>query len=174
VSRRSTRLDSHSARVMILLRHFGPTSEKQLLGLTKLAKLDFLLRYPLFTERLLERRGEPWALGTEPSDSERLAVETRMIRYKYGPWDNRYYPILGALLGLGLAQVSKSGRSFEMNLTPEGAELAAELAREPEWAPLDERALFLKQRFDFTGSKLKNLIYQELPEVIDRPLRTVI
>ena len=156
------------------MRHFGPTPEKQLVGLTKLAKLDFLLRYPVFTERLLQRRGQAWAFGTEPSDSERLAVETRMIRYKYGPWDNRYYPILGALVGLGLAQVSKSGPSFEMNLSTAGAELAAELARESEWVPVEDRAMFLSEHFDVTGSKLKKLIYEELPDVIDRPLRTLI
>jgi hypothetical protein len=88
------------------------TDDKPLEGLTKLAKLDFLMRYPTFTDQLLRGLGADWELGTEPTDSEELAVESRMVRYKYGPWDDRYYPVLGTLVGLGLAAVNKKGRTL--------------------------------------------------------------
>lgn len=81
--------DYHIARLLVLLRYFAPYGKKPLSGLTKLAKLDFLLRYPSFTDRLFLSRGVGWPLGAEPSDSEQIAVESRMIRYKYGPWDLR-------------------------------------------------------------------------------------
>lgn len=174
MSARSQRLDPHTARVLILLRHFGANTEKPLEGLTKLAKLDFLIRYPAFTDRLLAARGTSWAIGTEPSEDEEQAVESRMIRYKYGPWDDRYYPILGTLLGLGLVDLSKEGRTFVMSLTSAGTELAAEIAENDEWQREDLRASFLHTQFNMTGSRLKKLIYTELPDVVDRPIRTVI
>ncbi|MFF2308499.1 hypothetical protein ACFVVP_39115 [Streptomyces sp. NPDC058128] len=61
------------------------TAKRSLDGLTKLAKLDFLLRCPTMLERLLVEQGEGWTTGAEPTSSERLAVESRMTRYKYGP-----------------------------------------------------------------------------------------
>lgn len=174
VSDRSRRLDAHTGRVLILLRHFGATAEKPLEGLTKLAKLDFLMRYPGFTDRLLADLGADWTLGAEPTDDERQAVESRMVRYKYGPWDDRYYPVLGTLVGLGLVTLSKAGRTLVMSLTPAGADLASDIAGQEDWQQVDFRASFLRTHFDITGSRLKNLIYTKLPEVIDRPIRTLI
>lgn len=174
MSARSQRLDAHTGRVLILLRHFGATGEKPLEGLTKLAKLDFLIRYPTFTERLLENLGANWMLGTEPTDDEREAVESRMVRYKYGPWDDRYYPVLGTLVGLGLVTVGKEGRTLVMSLTDAGAGRAADIASQEEWQQVDRRASFLRTHFNMTGSRLKKLIYTKLPDVVDRPIRTVI
>jgi hypothetical protein len=174
VSARSQHLDAHTGRVLILLRHFGSTGDKPLEGLTKLAKLDFLIRYPAFTDQLLRDLGADWELGTEPTDSEKLAVESRMVRYKYGPWDDRYYPVLGTLVGLGLVAVNKKGRTLVMSLTEAGAELAAVIAEQADWEQVDRRASFLSKHFNVTGSRLKKLIYTKLPEVVDRPIRTVI
>lgn len=174
MSDRNQFLDAHTGRVLLLLRHFGATDAKPLEGLTKLAKLDFLIRYPTFTERLLNELGADWELGTEPSESERLAVESRMVRYKYGPWDDRYYPVLGTLVGLGLLSVAKKGRTLVMSLTESGTEVAAGLAEQDDWEQVDRRASLLRRHFNLTGSGLKKLIYTQLPEVVDRPIRTVI
>ena len=46
--------DYHIGRLLVLLRHFAPPDKRPMQGLTKLAKLDFLLRYPSFTDRLLQ------------------------------------------------------------------------------------------------------------------------
>ncbi|USQ77805.1 hypothetical protein [Ornithinimicrobium cryptoxanthini] len=174
MSARSQRLDAHTGRVLILLRHFGATGETPLEGLTKLAKLDFLIRYPVFTDRLLEDLGADWMLGTQPTDDERQAVESRMVRYKYGPWDDRYYPVLGTLVGLGLVTLGKKGRTLVMSLTEAGADLAANIAGQEDWQQVDLRASFLRTHFNVTGSRLKRLIYTKLPDVVDRPIRTVI
>ncbi len=97
-----------------------------------------------------------------------------MIRYKYGPWDDRYYPVLGTLAGLGLIDVARNGRSFKLSLTEHGLDLADQLAAEEEWTTTDMRAEFLRHEFNLSGSKLKKLIYTELPDVVDRPLRSLI
>lgn len=167
-------LDDHLGRLLILLRHVGFETERPLKGLTKLAKLDFLLRYPVFTERLMGNRGLSWTLGSEPAEEERLAVTSRMMRYKYGPWDDRYYPMLGALIGMGLISTWREKAAFYIALTFEGKDLAGELSVRDEWARIDARSEFLATNFNLTGSRLKSMIYDELPDVIDRPLRTKI
>lgn len=171
---RSEHLDVHAGRVLILLRYFGSSSDEPLTGLTKLAKLDFLMRYPAFTDQVLRDLGVEWELGTEPTENEELAVESRMVRYKYGPWDDRYYPVVGTLVGLGLVEVRKKGRTLLMNLTDVGADRAADIANQEDWQQVDRRAGFLRRHFNMTGSRLRQMIYTKLPDVVDRPLRAVI
>jgi hypothetical protein len=166
--------DYHIARLLVLLRHFAPASKKPLVGLTKLAKLDFLLRYPSFTDRLLSSRGASWPLGAAPIAAEFSAVESRMIRYKYGPWDDRYYSLLGCLVGMRLADVTTKGKALTIHLTTEGTIRATMLAENADWVIVDWRASMLKDYFDVTGSRLKEMIYRELPEVVDRPHRVEI
>jgi hypothetical protein len=166
--------DYHIARLLVLLRHFAPAGKKPLVGLTKLAKLDFLLRYPSFTDRLLISRGASWPLGSAPIEAEYNAVESRMIRYKYGPWDDRYYSLLGCLVGMRLAEVTAKGKALTVQLTPEGTMRASALAESADWSVVDLRALMLKDYFNLTGNKLKEMIYRELPDAVDRPHRSEI
>ena len=47
----------HHARILVLLLAFRhPDGASDIEGLTKLAKLDFLLRYPTFLERAIKKR----------------------------------------------------------------------------------------------------------------------
>ncbi|WP_188283052.1 hypothetical protein [Streptomyces sp. CBMA29] len=162
----------HEARVLLLISQFT-TAKKGLDGLTKLAKLDFLLRYPALLERLLNERNLSWPTGAEPTRFERIAVESRMTRYKYGPWDQRYYSVLGSLAARGLITYAGGGRA-EFRVTATGAIAADTLALTDEWAVVAERITLLKKHFNKTGSALKTLIYERLPDAVDRPWRTEI
>ncbi|MFF9360854.1 hypothetical protein [Streptomyces griseoluteus] len=162
----------HEARVLLLIGRFT-TARTGLAGLTKLAKLDFLLRYPAMLERLLAENGQIWPVGAEPTASERRAVESRMTRYKYGPWDQRYYSVLGSLAARGLITYGEGDRA-EFRITTTGAEAVATLSETPEWALVSQRAALLKRHFDKSGSALKTLIYERLPDAVDRPWRTEI
>jgi hypothetical protein len=171
---RSQDLDYHAGRVLILLSAFTREG-KGIDSLTKLAKLDFLLRYPVLLERLSRAvDAQPLDLLTQPTDEERLAVESRMVRYKYGPWDDRYYPILGMLIGTGLIRPEKSQRRTKLRATPLGIETAAGLATTGEWHTTALRCAYLHKNFNKTGNSLKDLIYKNLPEVVDRPHRSII
>jgi hypothetical protein len=171
--RASETTDYHAARLLILIDAFTDSNER-FDGLTKLAKLDFLLRYPVLLERLLEKRKLTWTPLLEPTISERSAVESRMIRHKYGPWDNRYYPLLGSLVSRDLVTVSGDRTGLAIRLTATGRRLAGELADTEEWRTVAGRSRFLKRHFNSTGNKLKLMIYAGLPDVVDRPRRSVI
>lgn len=160
----------HVARVLILVAAFSPTSRSKLDGLTKIAKLDFLLRYPVYLERLMESRNTPLPPPLRPSLEERQGLESAMIRYKYGPWDDRYYPLIGRLIGQGLVEPVEGRGVVALRATAAGRQVATELSQH-HWEVVSGRAKFLKRHLDLTGSTLQRLIYEEFPEVVDRPWR---
>jgi hypothetical protein len=166
-------MDYHVARILLLIDAFT-TPAASLEGLTKLAKLDFLLRYPSFLEQMLRGSGIPWPTGQQPSAAEQLAVESRMMRYKYGPWDDRYYAIVGCLLGSGLADSVIGKKRVALRTSPIGRARAEELAKRAAWQVVAQRCRLLKKYFDVSGNSLKERIYRELPEVVDRPQRELI
>ncbi|MGH9173608.1 MAG: hypothetical protein ACRD1H_04590 [Vicinamibacterales bacterium] len=146
--------------------------------MTKLAKLDFLLRYPALAPDVLDDLANADARlhlsdedMAEPSD-----VEAPMIRYKYGPWDDRYYPVIGALVGRGLLRYVRGRRgSVALATTPAGRRFAQQLAGSREWAEISDRSYAVAEASaGLTGSALKDLIYERLPGLMDRPQWQVI
>lgn len=163
---RSSRLDYHTARILLLIASYTRIHEKPLDGLTKLAKLDFLVRYPIFLQQLTEKVADQSLPDSiKPTDAERLGVESRMVRYKYGPWDDRYYPILGTLIGLNLITPTSGRGRVALSVTGEGAIIAESLAGQESWALIASRCSFVVDVFDMPGSRLKETIYRELPAV---------
>jgi hypothetical protein len=69
------------ARLLLLINAFT-TRTRGLEGRTKLAKLDFFLRYPEYLSRALEIRTARPAPETSMSTG---ALERGMIRYRFGP-----------------------------------------------------------------------------------------
>ena len=150
------------ARILLLIDGFT-TPTKSLDGRTKLAKLDFFLRYPSFMQRALAIRKPEENMEVSPED--KLNIEGRMIRYRYGPWDPSYYAVLGRLIGKGLVEVVPNKRGLSYRTTELGNQLAKSLAKEDTWLETRSRVKLLKQNFDLTGNSLKNFIYSHFPEV---------
>lgn len=154
--------DEGEARLLILIASFsGPG--RSLEGRTKLAKLDFLLRYPTFLRRALAKRGvsERALSGIEPVDD----IDNRMVRYRYGPWDPAYFALLGRLIGKGLVVAVPYSHGIGYRTTDAGTRVANALAETPEWADIAERARLLRSKFDIKGSTLMKFIYDNFPEV---------
>src|SRR3989304_7704696 len=80
-------------RLLILINAFT-TPTKSLEGRTKLAKLDFFLRYPGHLERALAILG-PAKISIPEEEQEN--IETKMVRYRFGPWDPSYFSLLGTI-----------------------------------------------------------------------------
>jgi len=166
----------HQARVLLLVDAVArtPGSGRKLDGLTKLAKLDFLVRYPALAQRVIDDADTDTRL--EPSEDDARESEAPMVRYKYGPWDDRYYPVIGALVGRGLLAYTRGRRgSVAMRLTPEGRTLARSLSTSEAWLDIAARCEAVAQHVGTrTGSQLKTLIYERLPEILQQPHREVI
>ncbi|MEV0052443.1 hypothetical protein AB0H34_18300 [Saccharopolyspora shandongensis] len=170
----------HQARVLLLVTAVaaGHGHGGKLDGLTKLAKLDFLLRYPALAPEVLERADHSdsrlhLSLDDVAAPTE---VEAPMVRYKYGPWDDRYYAVIGALIGRGLLRYAKGRKgSIAVAPTPSGRRLARELSGNPRWHEVSDRCQVIAEASaGMTGNTVKTLIYERLSDLMDRPHRQVI
>lgn len=155
----------HSARLLILLNAFHDRNGRQEIeGLTKLAKLDFFLRYPVMLEKALEARRRSAKLA-EVQPYERNSVESKMVRYRYGPWDHRYRQFLALMVGQGLVQVRKQGLGFMIGLTDRGHETANMLAEMSEFVAIARRAEVLRDSLDLTATGIMRFVYETFPEI---------
>lgn len=161
----------HATRLLILLATCGSGSPKRISGRTKLAKLDFFLRYPGFLTRALDvlrARGQhaPEYAAESPES------EAPMIRYRYGPWDPRYGDFLAVLESRGLVRVVGT-RVDSIELTAAGTRLAWRLMERDEFGELRVRGDALAPVLaTWTGTALKNFVYELFPtEVGARQLR---
>jgi hypothetical protein len=151
------------ARLLLLIDAFtGSTANLE--GRTKLAKLDFLLRYPRFLRRAVEIRAPQAALpDPEPNEGN---IEQRMVRYRYGPWDPAYFALLGSLIGRGLITPVSHRSGVGYRTTEEGGRAARDLAATDAWADIADRTRLLKRHFgSVSGTFLMKFIYEHFPEV---------
>jgi len=145
-------LEFHAARLLLLLKLCGKRGRID--GLTKMAKLDFFVRYPRFFAEACEE------LGEVPRD-EPLPVESAMVRYRYGPWDHRYYHVLSFLEGARLVEVSRIGKTFRLELTELGIATSAQLEKKPSFQELALQMRQVKKVLgNKSGSALKKIIYE--------------
>jgi hypothetical protein len=148
----------HASRLLLLLLVCGISGRVD--GLTKLAKLDFFIRYPAFFERIAQHLGKPVESATQ-------SIESAMIRHHYGPWDKRYYHLLPFLQARGLIEIRKEGKSYIFELTDDGKKLAFVFSKEPEFAAQVSQMKRVKKVLGTkTGSRLKSLIYEVFDEEI--------
>jgi hypothetical protein len=171
---KSENLAYHGARLLILIRFAGkPRTDPAILpgieGRTLLAKLDFFLRYPAYLRRASEIIGVSIENPNIIDFDEINSVESRMIRYLYGPWDELYYPVLAYLIGKQLIKVSKKKNTEIFQLSKKGNEIAEQLALTTEYADVTSRAAFLPKLFSkHNGNTLRKFIYENFPDVVNR------
>jgi len=162
-------VEFHAARLLLLMHICGVSGKIE--GLTKMAKLDFFVRYPEFFEvaRNAVSQKEQSAASNLGSQKQ---VESAMVRHHYGPWDKRYYHTLAHLEAKQLIYVGKEKKSYQISLTPLGLEKARMLATKPSFMAIVNRMREVKKVFGGkTGTSLKDLIYRIFDkEVGKRPM----
>lgn len=155
----------HLGRIIVLIDAFsGKNGNQEIVGLTKLAKLDFLLRYPAYLERALRARGADEA-ASKVQEYERNSVEAKMVRFRFGPWDHRYRRFLNTLAAKDLITVSDARRTVLIGQTEQGREAARRLLKREEFAVLRLRATLLKRYLDLSATSLMEFIYDTFPEI---------
>lgn len=145
-------IEFHAARLLLLFRICGQADK--ITGLTKMAKLDFFVRYPQFFDQAAAY------LGSEDKSSLHR-TESSMIRFHYGPWDHRYYQVLAYLEGKGLVSVDKQGKAFVFSLTGLGHNVADQIGGHKQYQTLRMQMKRVKKVLgEYSGSRLKRLVYE--------------
>jgi hypothetical protein len=160
-------LEFHAARLLLLFKLCGQSGRID--GLTKMAKLDFFVRYPQFFNTACAK------LNITNSAPVRH-IESSMIRYHYGPWDERYYHILAYLEAKQLIGISPKGNMYQLRLTDYGNRVAVHFEKDPAFSEVVKQMRQVKTALGAkAGSALKKLVYQLFEdEVAKRPLGEVI
>jgi len=157
--------DFHLGRLLLLLQAKDLRAAKTIEGITKLAKYDFLLRYPNCLERALEaakKRPE----RAEVKEHERTTIETKMIRFRYGPWDKRYRRWIGLLVARGLATTGIKGKTVHVGLTEKGRQIAEQLSQNEEFHDTKMRSDLIVSAFgSYSATRIKDFIYEVFPEL---------
>jgi hypothetical protein len=157
----------HLSRILLLLNAASKRRTKTVAGITKLAKIDFLLRYPNCLERALAYLSKDTD-AANIQEYERTTIESRMVRFRYGPWDERYRRWIGLLVAKGLALTFVRGRTIHVEITEKGKQVAQQLSDIPEFDILDVRSeIITKAVGGFSATKIMNFIYEVFPELSD-------
>lgn len=156
----------HLVRLLFLLGEADKRVSKTIEGITKLAKLDFLLRYPNCLERMLVALNKN-VNQAEVKPYERTSIESKMIRFRYGPWDDRYRRWIGLLVSKGLAVTFIKGRTINIGLTDAGRQFLDTIGQVEEFSDLKRRSnIIYKTVGSKTAMRIKDLIYEVFPEII--------
>jgi hypothetical protein len=145
-------LEFHAGRLLLLLSTCGGTTGT-INGLTKMAKLDFFVRYPDFFAAALTEGLRRKAVRTD-------AVEAAMVRHHYGPWDKRYYHILAYLESRRLIKIIMSGKTRRIGLTALGKAAAKKLLGKEAFSDVIGHMHNVNEALGSkTGNELKTMIY---------------
>ncbi len=168
----------HATRLLLLIKVSGrPVRKPRIEGRTKLAKLDFFVRYPPFLDKAAQN-----LLSEEQYQLVRNklvvdpTVESHMIRYKYGPWDKKYYLILAYLNGKNLIKISSSANNVDLyELSPIGDSLSSTLMELQQFETIVTRCRIVGDIFgNRNGTWIKKFIYRTFPEVVHTPYTQLI
>lgn len=169
-------IEFHASRLLLLIKFCGKElSEGQAVkGRTKLAKLDFFLRYPLYLKKALKKLNRE-NLGLHLEKYEKHSIEAEMIRYKYGPWDSMYYDVFAYLVSKGFIIISPIGGVDHFILAPAGEDVVKKLLEEKDFSEIALRCRIIKKALGKrSGASLKNFIYENFPEIVQQPIGSVI
>jgi len=155
--------DLHLARLLILIKILAGEKRSEIKGITKLVKLDFLLRYPTVLDYALKKEGI--SKDVKIKSHEKNSVESKMVRFRYGPWDHRYYQYLAILESKGLIDVKKENSAIIITITENGNDVSEKLFNLEEFV---YRSKIINDTFGkLSATKLKEMMYELIPELHD-------
>lgn len=169
--------DFHAYRILLLLRICGSKrdgffSHHSLYGRRKFSFFDFLIRYPFYLLKVIEKSNKKYLASLiNLKDYERERAFSPMIRYIRGPWDHRYDSIFNYMISKKLIEVkydyySKTQKAFMVSLTELGTEKSDEIMEiEVEWVRRMEaiNAIFPENA---TNGFIENYVQEKFPSLI--------
>lgn len=158
------------ARVLFLISAFSAKPDAEgIVGWAKLFRLDFLVRYPdVMISVLKNRKISQRRLSAVDISGD---IESRMIMYRWGPWDPMHYQYTASLYAGGLIDATREHRGMVFNATSLGNEITQSLARHDDWYVLNHRAQLARDYLDLSARRLTELIIEANPNVAQVKMR---
>ena len=157
---------SDISRLLILFDSYSQKrNDDYIIGTTKVVKLDFLLRYPTILEKALQTKKQI-VKSINVKELERDLVESTMIRYKFGPWDDRYWSILSTMESLGVIEIVKVNEVTSFKITETGKHIVNQLKNIEIFNDYFKRSKIVNSNFgSLTARGLVKKIYELRPEL---------
>jgi|GEM_PF-6511853 len=167
-----------AARILLLLKYCSDEANGDAIitGLTRLAKLDFFLRYPKHLMTAIEAVVDTPELREQfirriPVEEATLMFNKLMTRHHFGPWDHNYYNVFAYLTSKGLISVSKSESTYVFRLEQAGYRAVSMLEQNRNFDGYVRLAQTLGEVFgDYLGSQLKQFIYDHFAAIANAKL----
>ncbi|WP_157596276.1 hypothetical protein [Plesiocystis pacifica] len=150
------------ARILMIISAFSE-QPGEIVGWAKLFRLDFLVRYPDTLINILEKRKVSQRRLSQLDISG--DIESRMIMYRWGPWDPLHYGYAAHLYSRGMIEANREKRGMIFRATPAGSALAGDLASHDDWEVLYQRALLARDYLNLSARKLTELIVDSKPSI---------
>ena len=154
------------SRLLILFDSYSQRkNDEYIIGTTKVVKLDFFLRYPTVLEKALQAKKRV-VKSINVKEFERNLVESTMIRYKFGPWDDRYWSILSTMESLGIIKISKINGVTSFKITETGKDIITQLKNFEIFDDYFKRSGIVNSNFgDLTAKGIAKKVYELRPEL---------
>jgi hypothetical protein len=147
----------HSVRLLILINTLTGRKNETSIFITTLAKLDFILRYPVVLERALKLINV--VKNAAIHEAERNSIESEMLAFSYSPWSSDFRRLLVLLSARSLITWRLDGRQIELKLTSLGMKLNDELASRVEFSEILQQSKIIKTNFStLSNAKLDSLL----------------
>lgn len=157
----------NTSRILILVSTFSAkkSSSSEIINFSHLAKIDFLLRYPTVLRKALLIKGKSLR-GLVIEKYEEKNIESEMIRFAFGPWDNGYREFIRMLSSKGLVEFGYDRSGSGISCTDLGQEVCERFIKQELFTPFFDRCKIIKSRLSYSERNLNELIYQSHPQII--------
>lgn len=158
-------VNSKLSRLLILIYELvSGDNDKKIEGISKLAKLDFLLASPSLLKRIIKKPGAIKKI-TIP-DYEIDSIENSLNFYRYNPWDENYRRLLNILIAKNLVSIKIENKSYYILITPRGTEIVNDLYKDKSFEEFKIRAKLLRTYLgNYSDSYLRMYFQKEFPEL---------
>lgn len=160
-------------RMLILIYTFaGKNGTGKIEGISKLAILDFLLRYPVALDKMLENQE---LKGNKTINHKRFqlqsyevnSIDAKMMKFNFAPWDFKYRRIVSILKAKDLIQVNLDGKKTVLRIKSNGIDTAKKIQDLKDYEYLVVRCKIIKSVFgSWSQKKLIDMIYIIFPEIL--------
>jgi hypothetical protein len=160
-------------RMLILLDTFaGRKKNGKVQGITKLAILDFLLKYPAALDKVLEKQERE---GNKAINKKRVilqsyeinSIDARMMKFNFAPWDLKYRRIVSILKAKDLIQIDIEGKKIVLGISNKGIDISRKLSDFNNYEYMAVRSRIIKTVFgNWSQRKLIDMMYLTFPEIL--------